>query len=93
MDGYQDSSALAVLVLTPDYLASDYCIHEMERALQHNQPIVPIVRGHNALYKLLRRESTLPGKWEYLERSKRVDVQPLPEDEADETVALLFAAA
>ena len=45
MDGYQDAADCAVLVLTPDYLAGDYCVHEMERALQRNQPIVPIVRA------------------------------------------------
>jgi hypothetical protein len=39
------------------------------------------VRGHNVLYELLRRESTLPGEWNYLERFKHVDVQPLPDDE------------
>ncbi len=49
----------------------------MQRALDK-----AIVRGHNVLYELLRRESTLPGEWEYLERFKRVDMQPLPDDEA-----------
>ncbi|MFN7928811.1 MAG: toll/interleukin-1 receptor domain-containing protein [Blastocatellia bacterium] len=44
MDGHQDAAAVTVLVLTPEYLASDYCVHEMERALQRQQPIVPIVR-------------------------------------------------
>lgn len=45
MDGYQDAADCAVLVLTPDYLASDYCVHEMKRALRRKQPIVPIVRA------------------------------------------------
>jgi hypothetical protein len=45
MDGYQDAADCAVLVLTPDYLASDFCVHEMKRALQRKQPIVPIVRA------------------------------------------------
>jgi hypothetical protein len=49
----------------------------MQRALDK-----AIVRGHNVFYELLRRECTLPGEWEYLERFKRVDVQPLPDDEA-----------
>jgi hypothetical protein len=47
-----------------------------------------IVRGHNVLYELLRRECTLPGEWEYLERFKKLDAQPAPNgSDADEAVA------
>lgn len=33
MDATQDSADLSVLVLSPDYLASKNCVHEMERAI------------------------------------------------------------
>ena len=33
MDATQDQADVSLLVLTPDYLASDYCRHEMQRAL------------------------------------------------------------
>ena len=49
----------------------------LERALDR-----AIVHGHNVLYELLRRESTLPGEWEYLSKFRSRDTQPLPDDEA-----------
>jgi len=33
MDAWQDRADLSLLVLSPDYLASDYCRHEMARAI------------------------------------------------------------
>ncbi len=33
MDATQDQADVSLLVLTPDYLASDYCRHEMDRAI------------------------------------------------------------
>ena len=33
MDGLQDQADLSLLVLTSDYLASDYCMHELRRAV------------------------------------------------------------
>ena len=33
MDATQNQADVSLLVLTPDYLASDYCRHEMTRAL------------------------------------------------------------
>jgi hypothetical protein len=47
-----------------------------ERALDE-----AIVRGHNVLYELMRRESRLPGEWEYLSAFRRQETQPLPGDE------------
>jgi hypothetical protein len=41
-----------------------------------------IERGHNVLYELVRRESTLPGEWEYLSKFRNCDTQPLPDNEA-----------
>src|SRR5271165_60098 len=49
----------------------------LERALDR-----AIVSGHNVLYELLRRESTLPGEWEYLSKFHSCETQPLPDDEA-----------
>ncbi|RJQ69171.1 MAG: TIR domain-containing protein [Desulfobacteraceae bacterium] len=37
MDGLQDKAEVSLLVLTADYLRSEYCCHEMERAL-HADP-------------------------------------------------------
>src|SRR5208283_2084501 len=48
----------------------------MERALDQ-----AIVSGHNVLYELLCRESTLPGEWEYLSKFRSRETQPLPDDE------------
>ena len=48
-----------------------------ERALDE-----AIVRGHNALYELMRRESSLPGEWEYLSAFRKQEAQPPPDDEA-----------
>ncbi len=49
MDATQDRSDLSALVLSPEYLASPYCQHEMERAIskdlsfQHGKTI-PVLR-------------------------------------------------
>lgn len=40
-----------------------------------------IVRGQNVLYELMRRESTLPGEWEYLLAFKKAETQAPPQDE------------
>jgi hypothetical protein len=47
-----------------------------ERALDR-----AIVSGHNVLYELLRRESALPGEWEYLSKFRIRETQPPPNDE------------
>lgn len=44
-----------------------------------------IVRGHNVLYELMNRESTLPGEWAYLAGFRQSDNQSAP---ADEKIAL-----
>jgi hypothetical protein len=49
----------------------------MERALDK-----AIVSGHNVLYELIRRESALPGEWEYISAFRQNDVQPPPEEKA-----------
>jgi hypothetical protein len=40
-----------------------------------------IVRGHNVIYELMRRESTIPGEWEYLSAFRIRAMQPPPDDE------------
>ena len=40
-----------------------------------------ITRGHNVLYELMCRESTLPGEWEYLSAFRRTETQSPPDDE------------
>lgn len=48
MDATQDAAEASVLILTPDYLRSAYCQHEMERAVardpQFNGSIIPVKR-------------------------------------------------
>jgi hypothetical protein len=48
MDALQDAAEMTVLILTPDYLLSDYCRHEMARAIardpQFNGSIIPVKR-------------------------------------------------
>lgn len=48
----------------------------MEQALEK-----AVVRGHNVLYELLRRESALPGEWDYITGFRRAESQPPPADE------------
>ena len=49
MDKLQDSADTSLLVMTPEYLQSDYCQHEMERAIDRDPSFsegrtIPIVR-------------------------------------------------
>ena len=37
MDAEQDKADVSVLVFPPEYARSDYCLHEMDRALAHPQ--------------------------------------------------------
>lgn len=55
MDALQDSAARNVLVVTPDYLASDYCLHEMERAIARDSDFT---RGH--VIPVIREDCPLP---------------------------------
>ncbi len=41
MDAWQDRAELSLLVLSPDYLASDYCRHEMDRAIAYDPGFAP----------------------------------------------------
>ncbi len=49
MDAIQDAADLSILVLSPEYLRSDYCVHEMKRALRRDprfeeRSVVPVLR-------------------------------------------------
>jgi hypothetical protein len=53
MDALQNTAEINVLVFTPDYLLSDYCRHEMARAIacdpQFNGSIIPVKRDECAM--------------------------------------------
>jgi len=64
MDALQDGAATAVLVLSPDYLNSPYCVHEMERAIRRDPKfaqgiVVPVKRVHCALPAKIKRSNPL----------------------------------
>jgi len=49
MDATQDAAEMSVLVLSPDYLASRYCLHEMDRAIRRDPQfqygiVIPVIR-------------------------------------------------
>jgi len=69
--------AETIVDLINDEEAGTVSAESMERALDK-----AVVRGHNVLYELLRRESSLPGEWEYLSAFRHTAVQPPPGDGA-----------
>ncbi len=78
IDDIQDASDLILLVLTPDYLASEYCLHEMNRAIARDPSfkkgkIIPVLRIDctipNELKKILYvdlRDDQDAQKWDFL---------------------------
>ncbi len=49
MDKYHDRADLSILVFSPDYLTSPYCLHEMNRAIAQdpqfqNGKVLPVIR-------------------------------------------------
>jgi hypothetical protein len=88
MDAVQDGAAMAVLVFSPDYLDSPYCIHEMERAIRRDPKfargiVVPIkrelcalpakIKGPNPLYVDLQNDSEAD-QWGLLLQSCEADL-------------------
>lgn len=64
MDATQDAAEVHLLVLSPDYVASDYCVHEMERAVARDPNfedgvVVPVRRVDVDLPELIRRGEPL----------------------------------
>jgi len=57
MDTTQDRADLSILVLSPDYLNSRYCIHEMERAIAKDPNF-----QHGKTIPILRESRNLPGQ-------------------------------
>ncbi len=88
MDATQDGADVHVLVLSPEYLASDFCVHEMERAIATDPgfergTVVPVRRGDcplpdavrepNPLYADLRDDGTAE-PWELVLRACGADL-------------------
>jgi hypothetical protein len=88
MDAVQDRTAIAVLVLSPDYLNSPYCVHEMERAIRRDPKfargiVVPAkrvrcalpakIKGPNPLYVNLQNDSKAD-QWGLLLQSCEADL-------------------
>lgn len=70
MDAEQDKTDATVVVLTNEYLASDYCRHELDRAVaKNNHRVIPIVRD----------DCDIPENLEKPDPILRVDLRP-PED-------------
>ena len=64
MDSTQDLAEVHVLILSPDYLASAACLHEMERALALDPHfkqgrVVPVLRVACDLPEAIRRPNPL----------------------------------
>jgi hypothetical protein len=88
MDAVQDGTAIAVLVLSPDYLNSPYCVHEMERAIRRDPKfargiVVPVKRVHCELPARIKRpkplyvdlqDDTNAEQWRLLLRSCEADL-------------------
>ena len=88
MDATQDRADLSLLVLSPDYLNSQYCVHEMNRALtkdptfQHGKTI-PVLRvacnlplqitQHNPIYVNLQDDKN-SDEWDLLLQACKADL-------------------
>lgn len=65
MDATQDAADVHVLVLSPDYLASEPCKHEMERAIardprfENGNVVVPVMRAEVELPEAIRQSDPL----------------------------------
>lgn len=88
MDGVQDRAGLHVLVLSPEYLASNACQHEMKRAIALDPNFergvaVPILRIKCEIPRTIKRPNPLyvdlcddnkPEAWDLLLRKCSLDV-------------------
>jgi hypothetical protein len=61
-------------------LVNDSDRRELDAALLDQALAQAIVKGHSVLYELSRRESRLPGEWEYLRGFAGSERQPPPAD-------------
>jgi hypothetical protein len=74
MDSVQDSADISLLVLSSDYLASDFCRHEMERAIARDPSF-----DRGVVVPLIRLTCDLP--------AAITDPNPLAADLRDDTIA------
>ncbi len=84
MDATQDAAETSVLVLSPAYLASDYCRHEMDRAIGHAPGF-----EHGAVIPVIREACGLPDRLTTLDTALYVDLQD--ETNAEQWHLLLHA--
>jgi hypothetical protein len=61
-------------------LVNDSDRRELDAALLERALAQAIVKGHSVLHELSRRESRLPGEWEYLRGFAGSERQPPPAD-------------
>jgi len=88
MNTVQDRADLSLLVLSPDYLTSNYCIHEMDRAIAKDPTFqygktIPVLRlacslpaqitQHNPIYVDLQDDKNSQ-QWDRLLRSCKADL-------------------
>ncbi len=64
MDGAQERADISLLVLSPGYLASPYCVHELENAVRRDPEfrrgsVVPVVRAECPIPEALGRGDLL----------------------------------
>lgn len=83
MDDLQDQADRQVLVLSPEYLGSSYCCHEMDRAIDTDPDF-----SSGSLIPLLRADCTLPDRIQ-VPNPLYVDLR---EDTRDEPWDVLFTA-
>jgi hypothetical protein len=84
MDALQDRADISLLVLTADYLKSEYCCHEMERALKADPDLsrgtlVPVLRDDGGVKAFQNYSLQDPPLW--------VDIR---DDRAEDPWALLL---
>lgn len=58
MDREQDQADASLVVLTPEYLASPYCLHELERGAGRHK-VIPVVRADCAIPELIEKPDPL----------------------------------
>lgn len=57
MDNHQDSADISLLVMTPEYLKSDYCQHELKRAIDKDPSF-----SEGRTIPILRESCQIPGR-------------------------------
>jgi hypothetical protein len=63
-------------------LVNDAGVASVDAALLERALDRAVIRGNNVFLELLERESRLPGEWDYLRGFRKVEEQPIPDNEA-----------